>query len=57
MNTWKKTVALALALVMMAAMAAVPAAAAEQEKMFNIVLTAAFTGLTRCAPTTPRPPM
>ena len=44
MNTWKKTVALALALVMMAAMAAVPAAAAEQEKMFNIVLTAAFTG-------------
>ena len=43
MKTWKKTVALALALVMMAALAAVPAAA-EPGKMFNIVLTAAFTG-------------
>lgn len=44
MKTSRKTIALALVLVMMAALAAAPAAGAENGKMFNIVLTAAFTG-------------
>ena len=44
MKTWKRSIALALVLALMAALAIAPAAVAEEGKMFNIVLTAAFTG-------------
>ena len=44
MKNWRKTLALALAVVLMASVLVMPAAMAEDGKMFNIVLTAAFTG-------------